>query len=231
MLSVVIPTLLMGPKDIFQHTLDVLNSSEVVSEIIIIDNTDSKSFRSFYHPTEKFIIIEPGKNIFVNKAWNIGLQQSTSQLFLILNDDILIHPDVLGTCVNTYKNLHQPGILTVRTVINKNIDEYLSLVKLMLKERLEVTTNVPEGRIGWFMLGDIENWEDIPEEIDIFYGDNFIYEMAKKNGLINYMIESGVVISHNQSSTVLNQEFIKIKTPVANNDHIQWPKIKKRYNF
>lgn len=230
MIDVVIPTLLLSNPDVFKYTLKQLNESKVVGKIIIIDNTDAKRFRNEFKNfiTDKFEIIEHGKNIFVNPAWNQGMEKVTSNYYLILNDDILCHKYLLNIC-NAYLNEEKNvGLITITTKNGMKTNVYDAEIQKVIegKNDAKFNTKMPHNRQGWFMCGRTSDWKAIPDTIKIFYGDDFIYrELRKKKK--KCVILSPYFISHFESTTVntSNDRRKKEIKNVIKQDHIEWRKI------
>ena len=83
--SVIIPTLWKA-KEFTDHLVDVLVDDESVGEIIIIDNAPT----DFCYTDEKVYTLKQSENLYVNPSWNLGVEESDYDKFIILNDDIII---------------------------------------------------------------------------------------------------------------------------------------------
>ena len=85
----VIPTMWRDP--IF--TLDALKyylSIEKITKIIIIDNDFNRRPNSEILKSKKIKILNYFKNIYVNEAWNRGMENASDDLVCICNDDIRV---------------------------------------------------------------------------------------------------------------------------------------------
>ena len=83
--SAIIPTLWKA-KEFTDHLVDVLIEDESVGEIIIIDNAPT----DFCYTDEKVCTLKQSENLYVNPSWNLGIEESDYDKFIILNDDIII---------------------------------------------------------------------------------------------------------------------------------------------
>ena len=83
--SAIIPTLWKA-KEFTDHLVNVLIEDESVGEIIIIDNAPA----DFSYDNEKVVTLRQEENIYVNPSWNLGVEESDYDKFIILNDDIII---------------------------------------------------------------------------------------------------------------------------------------------
>lgn len=85
MYSVIIPT--MWRVESFPKFLKVLSNQELISEIIIINNDESKTPLNMDKYC-KVKLLNQTHNIGVNPAWNLGVLNSNQDTLCILNDDI-----------------------------------------------------------------------------------------------------------------------------------------------
>ena len=56
-----------------------------MGEIIIIDNAPT----DFFYDNEKVVTLKQEENIYVNPSWNLGVEESDYDKFIIFNDDII----------------------------------------------------------------------------------------------------------------------------------------------
>jgi hypothetical protein len=221
MIDVVIPTMCLGPKDWFKYTLNELFICKEVKKIIIIDNTKDSLYKKNFFVNDKIILVENKKNNFVNPSWNQGINLSSSENYLILNDDILVSNIVLSMVDKILKTDNNIGLLTVLTNEHITIDQYIEKSKLFDENRISFTEKMlnPQGIQGWFMAGRKYEWKNIPEEIKIWYGDNFIFNRIKSLNKKCLNLNS-CMIAHHTSSTVNNhlndEEIFTIKKIIQN---------------
>lgn len=225
MIDVVIPTMLLTDKNIFSYTLEQMKACDVIRKIIIIDNTDDCSFRKTYHSNlggGKFCVVENGKNVLVNPAWNQGLSLVEAEHYVILNDDVLCHSKIFKICEQKMRDDQDVGILTVDTLQSKNIDFYNNHIKETEHKPPTFTTNIFRNRVGWFMCGRKSQWVPIPDNIKIFYGDDFIYQLARKNKRKVLSLQSQSIV-HFESTSVNHtlKKDPKIKETIQKDGH-QW---------
>jgi GT2 family glycosyltransferase len=102
--SVVIPTL--WKSDRTKKLLSDLNECEYVDEIIVIDNEYDG-----YQDTkvEKIRFVSLGGNIYVNPAWNKGIELSKNECIALINDDVNFNPNIFE--VISEDILNQFGII------------------------------------------------------------------------------------------------------------------------
>jgi len=189
MYSVIIPT--MWKSNTLSDLLNNLVKSDLIGEIIIIDNdilNTNKEIISYekikYHPQEK--------NIFVNPSWNLGVSKSKFENILILNDDILLSFDFLT-------NLK----LEHNTIIGTDFSCYKSENKTFNLQ------NAEKRDWGWgcLLIFKKESWINIPDEMKIWCGDDFIFDRFENRRKI-----IGLPINTKMSTTSDMKEFDSIKS-------------------
>jgi glycosyltransferase involved in cell wall biosynthesis len=202
--SVVIPTLWKSDKT--EKLIKDLIECEYVDEIIVIDNTKNEEC-DVSHPTthSKIRLVCKGENIYVNPAWNWGVELSKNEHIAICNDDINFNPNIFESILSN----NIDGIIGQSSNnFNKN-QEGLPSVTLMQHSR-------PWGW-GTLILTQKKYWIPIPEQLKVWYGDDFfcIKNPCKKWILNNFEITT------NMSTTSNLPEFNSIK----HNDGIEWTKL------
>ena len=178
--SVIVPTM-WRVADQFVEFVGKLCEHKSVNEIIIIDNNNTKTpSAGLDHP--KIRMLDFGTNIFVNPAWNVGVETSKNDKLCIVNDDVVFDTDlfdklqnmlnedngVFGLCPGE-PDFSQPPITT------KTID--------IVPWAGEHTYG-----FGCLMFINKKSWVPIPAGLDIYYGDNFIFDLQLKKGKTNYII-------------------------------------------
>jgi hypothetical protein len=178
--SIVIPTL--WKSDRTKKLLSDLSECEYVDEIIVIDNSynghqDTK--------VEKVRFVSFGGNIYVNPAWNKGIELARNNHIALLNDDINFNPNIFGL-INT-EVFSEFGIIGMGEGNYKNpIDEqrgpYID----------KWQPGVNDWGWGCMIMFHKSDWMNIPENIKIWYGDNFIKDVnrAPKGILRNFKVET-----------------------------------------
>jgi hypothetical protein len=177
--SIVIPTLWKSNRT--KKLLVDLQECEYVDEIIVIDNSYDG-----YQDTkvEKIRFVSFGGNIYVNPAWNKGIELARNNQIALLNDDINFNPNIFE--VITEDILNQFGI------IGMGEGNYKSL-NIEGNPTLEVwKSGVNDWGWGCFIMLNKKDWIDIPDNIKIWYGDNIIKDVnpTPKACLRNFRVET-----------------------------------------
>jgi hypothetical protein len=188
--SVIIPTMWYSDK-IFK-LLDNLESSPLVGEILLIDNNKGNRPAQINN-TDKISILEQSENIYVNPAWNLGVELSKFDNLCITNDDLVWDVDVLPFILD---NIHIG-------VIGQESSNWDANVKLNPKIH-----PMPNRVWGWGCCFFIHksNWKPIPHQLKIACGDDYLVR-----NLPSFMV-SGIPIEYLQVSiTSIKPEFFTIQ--------------------
>jgi hypothetical protein len=145
--------------DLIYPLLDNLTASKLVGEIILIDNNKSARPSKVVN-TKKIRIVEQEQNIFVNPAWNLGVELSNYPNICISNDDLVWDVNVLPYIL---ENLHL-GIIGQSTSNYYDVEEKLSIKEIV---------NRPWGWGCCFWLSKT-NWVEIPSKLKVACGDDWL---------------------------------------------------------
>lgn len=230
-IDVIIPTILNVAPEVFAWSLNELKSCETVNRIIVIDNTEAQQFSTiFSHIISDCPSIEVyngfEKGFLVNDAWNFGIQESKTTivkapLWCLINDDVMVSKEILNIIGKYFNTQPKLALVTIETINGVTIKKYEEDCRNIQKARLEEC----KTRQGWIMIGRKHQWIPIPEDLKLFYGDDWIYKRCKEIG--NISVLKGVYVSHFQSSSV-NKNIGRLK-PIMNQDTKFW--IEKYYNW
>ena len=178
--SVIIPTL--WKSDRTKRLITDLQECEYVDEIIIIDNSynghqDTK--------VEKIRFVSFGGNIYVNPAWNKGIELAKNECIALCNDDINFDPNIFGVIdenILTYVGIIGMGEGNYKDEINKEKGSYIDIWE----------PGVNDWGWGCLIMLKKSHWLPIPNEIKIWYGDNIIKDVnsVSKGVLRNFKVET-----------------------------------------
>lgn len=167
MFSVVIPTMWRGQE--FKIMLPLLTHDTFVAEIIVVNN-DSANTPTWFQPHKKIRVIDHGKNIFVNPAWNQGVAEAKTDKLCILSDDVAFHPTLVSQL--------RKDVTSKVGVMGPHVKNFRSKEQpLTAKPHSYLETERPFPRqpsFGCLMFVHRESWVPIPEELLIYYGDTFL---------------------------------------------------------
>ena len=209
-LSAVIPTLL---KDIsiLNRLLENLVNDVSVSEIIIINN----STKIYNYDSEKVKIISTGTNLYVNPSWNLGVKEANSEYIALINDDIIIPENFCSAILEKIDNRHGIIGMNGNDVINiqeKNDTNDMQLTTPILSDN--ITFKQVKYRpfcFGIIMFFKKSVYKPIPDELKIFFGDDYIIHYANKQKKICAMICGQPVIHCGSLSSKVFSDVGKIE--------------------
>lgn len=190
--SIIIPTLWKSER-IHQLLLDLIKC-EFVDEIILIDNANR--FFDYYEALDKVKLVKVDENIYVNPAWNLGVSLAKNSNIGILNDDINfktegvfdfiaqhIHKGIIGQCCSNYDPIDRGLPMEI--------------------EKIDFRTS------GWGCMLFIkkENYLNIPEDLLIACGDDYLFDNVAGGGYIlkNLRVDTKI------STTSILPQFFKIQ--------------------
>lgn len=199
--SVVIPTIWRS-----EYTLDLLEkyqNCEWVSEIILINNAPHLTPEGFVEHSK--LIHHRVENIYVNPAWNLGVSMSSNENILISNDDVSFDVDGAFKYVSELEDWQVLGV-----------------------HKQSYNSNPPAWKVGnghflgwgWGCLLFVRKseWIDIPEDIKVWFGDNWLSMKMSSVGSITF--RGGI---ETKMSTSAGSEDIK---PVIQKDIENWERVK-----
>ena len=171
----VIPTMWRKPA----FTLDALEyylSIEKVKKIIIIDNDFKRRPDSEILKSKKIKILNYGRNIYVNAAWNKGMENVSDDLVCICNDDIRL--DKLAISLVLEFESINPDAVDLIGLSNdaKNKCFGISPFKLDLSKNLGLQSG---GLFGTAMFIRKKNYKEIPSDLKVWFGDDYLVRNCK----------------------------------------------------
>ena len=135
-------------------------------------------------------------NESLNKIWNTYANQKQYKYVSFLNNDIEIPTNFIDDTLSIFK---REG--NVSCVIHATNHTEHQTVKTNLDYRvLPLSLHV---RQGWDLTIKTETWEPIPETLQFYCGDDFIYEMMRRKGL-NVAVALSSPVIHYQGMTRKN---------------------------
>jgi len=200
--SVIIPTMWRSEK--IMRMIKVYKNSDYIDEVIIIDN-DHK--RNKIQSGGKVKVLRQRENVFVNPAWNMGVEHAKNNWLIIANDDVVISrlDDLLVEAEKTSYDLI--GIDYTNSRSNR-------MIKISPADKLL-------WGYGCFMILHKSIYKPIHKQLKIWYGANVIFSRAFNPGMF-----SGVWVETKMGETV-NLGFRN----VTDQDEKEWKKIQHTYDY
>lgn len=164
--SVIIPT--MQRSSVLHEVLSRCERHPLVSEILLINN----SARTVPDLTSKVRVIDPGRNIFVNPAWNLGVREARSPLLAIINDDLLFEEESLTYAASVLRR----GWFGV---VGPDKTAFGGLMEGRVSHR-PALTGATGAYFGTFMCLRRSDYVPIPEEMLIWGGDDWLIATQRR---------------------------------------------------
>jgi len=186
--SVIVPTLWVPDSTKFKGLLNEVNSHPLVKEIILVDNAPDfdENIKNFIlDGIDKLIHLRMEENIYVNPAWNLGVENSTAPFIILLNDDFFI--DVGVDKLISLHNMHSGKDEALYGISGKCYSNYYPTSEEYVFNDPPVIEvgNAELGGPGWacFIILPKKNYPIIPQELKIWFGDNVILHHYINNKL------------------------------------------------
>lgn len=195
MITVVVPT--MWRYSPFLDFVKYILKVDVVTECIIINNDNT---RTPTHPVltdPKVKLVDFGKNIFVNPAWNYGVQHSSNNIVCILNDDLIFDLKLF------YKMAE--FVTPEMGVVGKLAGDVTLGQTPLTNGEINIEPFVGQNCQGFGELMFIhkDRWHTIPPELRIGFGEVYVFEKLLYTGFQNFMITN--LFQYHAGSTTMKE--------------------------
>lgn len=166
----------------FLSFLKDLVKFHMVDEVIIINNNIIQMPNDDILDHPKVRMISMPNNIFVNPAWNMGVAEARNSKVCILNDDLIFdlkcfyHVDsvlaaesgVVGICPGMAEFQQPPFVSGAVQILPWKDQHTFGFGCLMFVHK------------DWYI--------PVPQGLEIYYGDNWIFDTCLVRGRTNYII-------------------------------------------
>ena len=193
MISIVMPTLWKGK--FYKEMLPILSAHELVGEIIIIDN-DPDNVDKEIVSLKKIKYLPQKENIYVNPAWNLGVEVSSYDRICLYSDDVLFDPSVIDA---VYPFMSEDKGIT--GFAYESISENRSLFRAEWEIPRIAPTWTFHYRFGICMFMHKNSFHKISDDYKIFYGDTHQFDVNSSLNRQNYRIENYACMTKMQSSS------------------------------
>jgi len=196
MFTVVIPTIWSPPLDFIDKNIEILSNSELVKNIILINNKYDKN-KNRYSGNLKVTEL-CFDNIYVNQAWNTGVSISNTENICLMNDDVMFNTDVFKFIQDSFdldENVKLVGVCKSSYTLEN--DEQFTLEKISVRNK------------GWGCLIFTKKhfYTPIPSDLKIHFGDDYL--IKEKEGSV-YKLKGLKVISQISTSINSDEKFLEI---------------------
>lgn len=195
MITVVVPT--MWRYSPFLDFLKYILKVDVVTECIIINNDNTRTPDHSVLNDPKVKLVDFGQNIFVNPAWNYGVQNSSNSIVCILNDDLIFDLKLF------YKMAE--FVTPEMGVVGKLAGDVTLGQTALSNGEINIEPFVGQNCQGFGELMFIhkDRWQTIPSELRIGFGEVYVFEKLLYTGFQNFMITN--LFQYHAGSTTMKE--------------------------
>jgi len=132
-------------------------------------------------------------NVPLNHLWNFFVIKSETPYICLLNNDVRIAPNFLSSAIKVFEK--EPNVGFVNHISNnKDYQEWSNELDYRIIEE--------PYRQGWDPIFRKECYNQIPNELSFFYGDDYIYSKIYSSGMKGAYIINSPMIHFERSTTV-----------------------------
>lgn len=178
-IDIVMPTM-WKVKDLPQY-LDKYCESDKIGNLFLIDNNRQGRPKNLkLHP--KITVIDYGKNIYVNPAWNEGYYRSKADVICILNDDLDVDPSIFDYVTELdFTDIDLIGVHLKGGPDNYHVVEHPDKKEELIKLNLDKTKAIggQAYAFGCCMFVKRSSYRVIPSLYQVWYGDDYLVQKSQ----------------------------------------------------
>lgn len=215
-IDVIIPT--MWKDSDFTERLKKYCLCDSVKSLYIIDNDRNHRPKDDILKHEKIHLIDYGRNIYVNPAWNEGYYHSDADVLCLLNDDVEVDVELFDQMTNLdFTDIDLIGVHLKGSVDNFHIVDHPDKEERLF--RLAVDKTQPIGgqsyAFGVCMFIKRSSYKPIPSLYQIWFGDDYLIQNCENIYCLKTSKIKGEI-----SKTIVNLEKTsEIKRRIALDTH------------
>lgn len=184
MLSVITPTMWVPEK--FCDFLQYVVKQECVGEVIIINNAVDKTPNhiALSHPKIKMVNCE--ENIYVNPAWNLGAKMASFEHLCFLSDDVIVDLRAFYKADDFMEKNPEMGMLYICPGFEDQDQPKVTTGEI------EIESGPVTNRYGYgaFFFVHKKDWNPIPEQFKIWFGDHLTFMIFQEKRRVSYYIKN-----------------------------------------
>lgn len=185
---------------------DLLLQDERINLTIVDQNSEEDGTHDYYQELQhkhlsglfdksinSLTIIKNDYNKPLNHVWNDFASSCETEFFCLLNNDIRLLPNFVSSSVEVM-DLEPEVVVINHTTNHCNFSNYSPTLSYEVK--------VTAFRQGWDIFMRTKNWEPIPQQLEVFYGDDFIYSNVYIKGKKGAYVLNSPIIHYERSTTI-----------------------------
>lgn len=188
MFTVIVPTMWKYPP--FYEFLSDMLMMPSVGEIFIIDNNPDERPNLLILSHKNIRIETFGRNIYVNPAWNYAVPLSKYDRICLYGDDLIFDLKLFHRMIPHISPVR--GVFGISPGVVDTIQKPVSTGEIEIQHSPTPYNFRDHLGFGMLMFMHKTNWIPIPDGLDLFWGDNFIYDtqflMMDQNYIITNLL-------------------------------------------
>lgn len=183
MISVIVPTMWKAPH--LMKMLPLLENHSLIGEVLIIDNDTSKTNEDI-HKYSKVVHLPQKENIYVNPAWNLGAKLASFEHLCFLSDDVIVDLRAFYKADEFMAKTPDMGMLYICPGYEEQEQPKVTTGEI------EIESGPVTNRYGYgaFFFVRKEDWNPIPEQFKIWFGDHFTFMHFQEKRKVSYYIKN-----------------------------------------
>jgi len=183
---------LLNQDIVFNLRLIDQNSSEFGTKEFFDEFFSRHQNGDFYGKINFLEVLNTGFNKPLNHLWNEYMNESLTDFVCLLNNDVKISPNFLSSAITILEN--EPKVGVVNHITNNiKFSSWSDSLNYIIMES--------PYRQGWDPIFRKSCYSNIPENLNFFYGDDFIYSKLYESGYKGAYVLNSPMIHFERSTT------------------------------
>jgi len=169
---------------------------DIPSNITLVDQNSWEDGTSEYledlSKNTHIKVVRNSQNIPLNKLWNDFVENCEDEFVCLLNNDVRICPNFLSSALQIFEK--EPGVGFVNHTTNSSeFSEWDYSLNYVIMDQ--------PYRQGWDPIFRKSSYSNIPESLEFFYGDDYIYSKLYENGGKGAYVLNSPILHFERSTT------------------------------
>jgi hypothetical protein len=171
----------------FTGYLESYCQSKYINRIFLVNNDRKRTPKADILKHQKISIIDYGRNIYVNPAWNEGYYRSLADILCLLSDDVNVHDDIFKLISqHDFSSTDLIGSALTSGKDNYHIGQYKDSTDKIIP--IDVNRSTPIGGQAWAfgtcMFIKRSSYKVIPSLYQIWFGDDYLVQTCRNISVI-----------------------------------------------
>lgn len=183
-----------------KNCIEDLKKQDYPFNLTVIDQNsyelDTKSYFLLLNSginLRKFNFIQNNENIPLNHLWNDFVKNSNTKYICLLNNDVRLSPNFISSAIKVLEKESNVGFVN-HVSNNKDYMEWSDILNYKIIET--------PYRQGWDLFFRKECYSTIPNGLEFFYGDDYLYSKLYSSNMKGAYILNSPMIHYERSTTI-----------------------------